>query len=230
MDWTVPEKPAQRCENLLVDAILNGTFPVNSSLPPERELAEKLGVTRPTLREVLQRLARAGWLEIHHGKSTRVRDYNREGNILILAAMIARQNPPPHSFVTQALAVRASIAPDYTRLAIGFDGARLAELLRGNLELPEDARRFTLADWDLHYQLSVSSRNPIYTLMLNSFYSLSLVIGDLYFKNPSARDCSRRFYADLQAFARSGDAEGAGELTRRVMQESIRLWEQAQAD
>ena len=37
-------------------------------LPSERDLADKIGVTRTTLREVLQRLARDGWLTIQHGK------------------------------------------------------------------------------------------------------------------------------------------------------------------
>ena len=86
--WTVPEKPAQLCENRLVAAILDGTFPVNSNLPAERDLATRLGVTRPTLREVLQRLARDGWLEIHHGRATRVRDYWREGNLVVLSSVV----------------------------------------------------------------------------------------------------------------------------------------------
>jgi len=63
MQWDTPMKPAELAENRLVEAILEGTFPINSSLPAERELAEMLGVTRPTLREVLQRLSRDGWLE-----------------------------------------------------------------------------------------------------------------------------------------------------------------------
>jgi len=95
-DWNPPHKPAQLCESRLISAILDGTFPINSSLPAERELAARLGVTRPTLREVLTRLDRAGWIEIHHGKPTRVRDYWREGNLMVLAALAqaARQLPP----------------------------------------------------------------------------------------------------------------------------------------
>ena len=75
MNWELPLRPAERVENRLIQAIVGGEFPINSTLPPERELARRLGVTRPTLREALQRLARDGWIEIHHGKSTRVRDY-----------------------------------------------------------------------------------------------------------------------------------------------------------
>ncbi len=90
--WEIPPKPAELAENRLVEAILDGTFPINSNLPPERELSESLGVTRPTLREALQRLSRDGWIEIHHGRATRVKDYWREGNLLILTAIAQHQD------------------------------------------------------------------------------------------------------------------------------------------
>jgi len=77
MDWQPVQKPAEMAESRLLEAILSGHFPINSNLPGERELAAQIGVTRPTLREALQRLARDGWLDIQHGKPTRVRDYWR---------------------------------------------------------------------------------------------------------------------------------------------------------
>src|SRR5512136_2779504 len=55
--WEAPARPAELAETRLISAILDGTFPINSNLPAERELATKLGVTRPTLREALQRPA-----------------------------------------------------------------------------------------------------------------------------------------------------------------------------
>ena len=64
--------PAAFAEEYIVDSIWNGKFPPGTILPAERELSELIGVTRTTLREVLQRLARDGWLTIQHGKPTRV--------------------------------------------------------------------------------------------------------------------------------------------------------------
>ena len=63
-------RPTQYAEKVLVTAILDGTYPTGTSLPNERNLAEQIGITRPTLRETLQRLAGEGWIKIHHGKPT----------------------------------------------------------------------------------------------------------------------------------------------------------------
>ncbi len=64
--------PAGIAEHYIVESIWKGKFAPGTILPAERELADSIGVTRTTLREVLQRLARDGWLTIQHGKGTRI--------------------------------------------------------------------------------------------------------------------------------------------------------------
>ena len=66
------QSPAALAEEYIVKSIWQDVFPAGSNLPSERDLADKIGVTRTTLREVLQRLARDGWLTIQHGKPTKV--------------------------------------------------------------------------------------------------------------------------------------------------------------
>lgn len=47
-----------------------GEFPVGSKIPTENELAELLGVSRPTVRQALDGLTRAGYLERIRGRGT----------------------------------------------------------------------------------------------------------------------------------------------------------------
>ena len=58
------QSPAGFAEEYIIESIWNNRFAPGSILPAERELSELIGVTRTTLREVLQRLARDGWLTI----------------------------------------------------------------------------------------------------------------------------------------------------------------------
>jgi GntR family negative regulator for fad regulon and positive regulator of fabA len=224
LNWQPPSKPAELTENRLIAAFLDGTFPVDSNLPAERELATRLGVTRPTLREALQRLARDGWLEIRQGKPTRIRNYWQEGSLAVLAAIARREENPPADFVPNLLSVRVLLAPAYTRLAVEKAPASIVDLLRSAAQLTDDPSAFSAFDWQLHRQLTICSGNPVFTLILNGFQNLYLEMGTRYFSLPRARQSSRGFYRDLLAAARNRDGASAAALAGRIMQESLGIW------
>ena len=56
------------CVEQLATAIRLGVYPVGSLLPPERELAERLAVSRATLREAIAALRQAGLIETRRGR------------------------------------------------------------------------------------------------------------------------------------------------------------------
>ncbi|SFB26327.1 GntR family transcriptional regulator, transcriptional repressor for pyruvate dehydrogenase complex [Nocardioides alpinus] len=56
------------CVEQLATAIRLGVYPVGSLLPPERELAERLAVSRATLREAIAALRQAGLIETKRGR------------------------------------------------------------------------------------------------------------------------------------------------------------------
>jgi GntR family negative regulator for fad regulon and positive regulator of fabA len=228
--WDSPLKPTELTESRLVEAILDGTFPSDSNLPPERELAEHLGVTRPTLREALQRLSRDGWIEIHHGKPTRVRDYWHEGNLLILNAIAKHQSTLPADFVPNLLEIRLLLAPAYTRLAMQNALNETIRLLESLQEVPDTAEAYTQADLQMHCRLTVLSGNPVFTLILNGFGDLYASMGYVYFQRQQNRDHSRSFYKKLLSAVLSNDPFMVEEVTRRVMEDSITLWSQALKD
>ncbi|EFL33101.1 transcriptional regulator [Streptomyces viridochromogenes DSM 40736] len=58
---------------LLRDRIKDGTYPADSLLPPQRELAAGLGVSRDTIQRVLRQLSDEGLLDIRQGSGSRVR-------------------------------------------------------------------------------------------------------------------------------------------------------------
>jgi len=56
------------CVEQLATAIRLGVFPFGSALPPERELAERMGVSRSTLREAIAALRTAGMVRTTRGR------------------------------------------------------------------------------------------------------------------------------------------------------------------
>jgi GntR family negative regulator for fad regulon and positive regulator of fabA len=225
MNWTPPLKPAELTEERLITAILNGTFPADSNLPAERELAVQLGVTRPTLREALQRLTRDGWLEIRQGKPTRVRNYLQEGNLAVLAAIAQHREKLPADFIPNLLYVRILMAPAYTRLAAEHNPQQVLALLDTYAALPETPEAYCDFDMQLHRTLTIASGNPVFTLIWNGFQNLYTMTGRIYFARLEGRQSSHRFYHDLQQCFQQHDAEGAAKLAEQVMTDSLKIWE-----
>jgi len=225
-DWSSPPRPHAHAEGALIEAILDGTFRAGSTLPGERTLAAQLGVTRPTLREALQRLARDGWLTVAHGKPTVVNDFWEQGGLNVLATLVKYPEHLPPDFISQLLEVRYHLAPAYTRAAVARAAGEIAAFLADATAL-ESPAQFAQFDWRLHHLLTIRSGNPIYTLILNGFRGFYEIIARQYFGPAAARELSRRFYADLRAVAAAGDAAAAEALCRAVMRDTMAAWSQS---
>ena len=227
-NWSAPQRPSDYAEQSLVTAILEGTFAPGDTLPGERALAAELGVTRPTLREALQRLARDGWLTVQQGKSTIVNNFWQDGGLNVLSALVQHSDHLPPNFVANLLEVRLHLAPAYTRAAVERSGDEVAVFLHGRTTLPDIPITYASFDWQLHRQLTLTSGNPIYTLILNGFANFYEEIAQLYFATKEARQLSRQFYDDLAIVAAAHDAATAERLTRAVMEASVQLWQETE--
>ncbi|MFN2134837.1 MAG: fatty acid metabolism transcriptional regulator FadR [Candidatus Promineifilaceae bacterium] len=227
--WSAPPRPNTYAEKMLISAILDGSFSPGDTLPGERTLAHELGITRPTLREAIQRLARDGWLTVRQGKPTVVNDFWREGGLNVLNTLVHHGGELPPGFVTHLLEVRLQLAPAYTKEAIAREPAAVATFTAGHVSLGDDAPSFARFDWDLHHLLTVSSGNPIYTLILNGFNEFYEELARIYFVPPAARTRSRHFYAALFDAANAQDSQRGEAICRETMADSIVVWHQARS-
>ena len=227
--WGRILKPAEITENRLINAILDGTFPPDSNLPGERELADSLGVTRPTLRETLQRLERDGWVEIHHGKPTRVKDYLKEGRLGVLNSLAEHLDCLSQDFVANLLNVRLAMAPMYTALAVKNAPDNVIAFLNQRNDLQDLPEEYAQFDWDLQHQLTLLSENPVFVMILNSFDDLYLKLAPRYFSTPEARQRSLTYYQVLAKAAQAGDIKLTKTLTEQVMQDSVNFWRQTES-
>lgn len=221
-----PARPNTYAEHSLITAILDGTFPPGSTLPGERTLAAELGITRPTLREAIQRLARDGWLTVRQGKPTEVNNFWRDGGLNVLSTLVEHGRYLPPNFVTNLLEVRLQLAPAYARAAVAHNPGEIDAFLTRHAQLPDSPTALARFDWQLHRLLTIASGNPIYTLILNGFADFYVELAELYFASEEARARSRAYYAELATAVANRDHTLAEILSRATMQESIHLWEQ----
>jgi DNA-binding FadR family transcriptional regulator len=64
--------------------IFTGGYRPGDKLPAERELADKYGISRLTLRKALGMLSQEGWIEISQGRNIVVKDYRTSVGIEVL--------------------------------------------------------------------------------------------------------------------------------------------------
>src|SRR5437899_595233 len=68
--------------------ILKGAYSPGDKLPPERRLAEELGVNRASLREAIKSLEQMGLVRTRQGDGTRVLDYMKTAGIELVSHLI----------------------------------------------------------------------------------------------------------------------------------------------
>ena len=115
----------------LVAEVTGGGLSAGEPLPSERRLAEVLGVSRPAVREALQRLAQAGFVDVRQGGATTVRDYRRSAGLDLLPRLLLKDGELDVSVAKSILEARLLIGPKVAELAA----------VRG---APEDSLRATV--------------------------------------------------------------------------------------
>lgn len=218
------QSPAGFAEEYIVKSIWNGHFAPGSILPAERELSELIGVTRTTLREVLQRLARDGWLTIQHGKPTKVNNFWETSGLNILETLARLDEDGMPELVDHLLSARTNISTIYIRAAIRKNPQRVVEALQKAEQLADTPKAFSDFDYTLNHDLALASENPIYVLVLNGFKGLYARIGQFYFSSDEARPLAREYYANLQAIAESGNYDESIKVVRDYGYDSAKIW------
>jgi len=158
----------------LEEALLEGTFPANSKLPSERELAERYGVSRNTVREAIQQLGARGLVRIRSRSGVFVSDQLRTGAPSPWGQLIA-DSPARRDDILEfrrvlegATAYFAALRcseEDVTRIRGAM--ARLDQARRDN-DLAAESR----IDVELHEAIAQASRNSMFLHLHGSIMKL----------------------------------------------------------
>src|SRR5262245_15159226 len=143
---------ASEIRDRLLEAIRTGELIPGDPLPSERVLCQEFGVARTSVREAIQGLVTAGYLE-------------RRGNRPVVAEMLPSLELSPDdrkTLVHQLFEVRLVIEPAMARLtcerASAEDRTELVELAA---DLPATLDEFRATDRTFHSTIARASGNPV---------------------------------------------------------------------
>lgn len=164
--------------------ILSGELPAGQQLPPERQLAQSMGVSRAVVNSGIVELENRGFLDVRPRVGTFVADYRRAGTMETLKSIMTyNRGRLRNEEIRSILEVRdaldklavADIIPHVTEL----DNMLLLEKVEA-IRQARDNRQAAEAAFAFQHELAMLSGNTLLPLIFRSFYSSVLVLWERF--------------------------------------------------
>lgn len=156
-----PTKASTEVAEQLLEAIKTGVFSPETKLPSEADLARRMGVSRPTVREALSALAAVGLIEARPGIGNFVRQPTES---MALQALFILES---EASCLEIMEARTALEPPLAELAARKRSQNQAEALEktceelARLASPDRFEEYFAADKRFHLTLVEAARNTL---------------------------------------------------------------------
>lgn len=195
--------------------ILSGELAPGDRLPPERDLAVRLGVSRPVVHEALLELESRGLVTVIPRVGTRINDFRREGSLALLESVFRHRNGPwEASLLRDTLELRRVIEVEAARQAARNRGDADVRTLHGIVEReascpPRDVATLVALDFALHHEIAMASGNRAYPMVLKSFEPAYVGLGTRFYRDEAVVPIVHAAHRDLVVAITARDPDGA---------------------
>jgi DNA-binding FadR family transcriptional regulator len=159
---------SQKLADKLRALIMSNQLGEGSRLPSERELSEKVKLSRTVVREALNRLKGEGLLKVQPS----LRAFVSRPDANIFGTYLRGIDEPKSKIFRDAQKLRLTLEPAITRLAAQRASAEQIEQLRQTVEkmeeLLEDGEQFIHLDTAFHTILAEASNNQVLLILTQS--------------------------------------------------------------
>lgn len=215
---------SDRIERQIVDLLIADELRPGDRLPPERELATLLGVSRPSVREAIRSLEAQGRLHVRHGQGVYVTDPKSQRH---LRASLADAEVP----VAELFAMREVLeVPAAGWAAEAGDTARidaaaqaLAELNEAAQDSPPDFHRLQALDAAFHMRLVEAAGNRFLRQTLGVLQEMLAASMETTLLVPGRLAKSRGQHEAILAAVRGADPAAARAAARRHIRDAHKV-------
>ncbi len=168
-----PVKPKRIADLVLEqirDLIYKGEIKPGEQIMPERELAELLGVSRPTIREAIQRLVSMGLLEQRQGQGTFVASPASESNPL--ASIMNGQDATLEELLEVRMGLECNAAVLAAMRATDEDISDLKKYIDAMVQDQSKGGLGNDADVSFHMSIAFATKNNIQINIMRNLYDL----------------------------------------------------------
>jgi len=145
----------------LLSVIRDGTYKIGDQSPPERELAERMGISRPLIREALSALQIAGIIESRPGDGTYVRRAIGDANLEECVLSVLEEGRDPIEVLEARMILEEGIVKLASKRAQPEDLIKMKKflVLEKNAAMDGDYQGYVKADQGFHLAIVATSRN-----------------------------------------------------------------------
>lgn len=206
----------------LQKSILQGEFLAGSRFPSERELTERFGASRSSVREAVGRLAQLGLVRTHPQSGTYVTDYRVEGSLDLLAHLMRHGERLDRDVVLSLLEFRRTAECFAVRKAVlaatAEDIIRLESIVVEESKSHLGFREMADCDYALHALIVQLSGNLVLQLLFNSFKPVYRYYVEFFFRLPGAPERTVEQHRRLLSAFRRRDPERAAKAMSEALQ------------
>jgi DNA-binding FadR family transcriptional regulator len=205
--------------------ILRGEYAVGDKLPPERKLAEELGVNRASLREAIKSLEHMGLVKTRQGDGTRVLDFMQTAGVELVSHLIVGDGAPNLQILLDVLDFRRWFGRETARLAAeratADDLKKLEQVAEKAADPAVDVNELLKLDFEFYVLLTHAAKNRVMQLLINTIRAAVLSYAPFFaqFYPPAAT--VRKHHKDLLKSVAQKDAEGSAKLADAYMKRAI---------
>lgn len=203
--------------------IIAGELKPGDHLPPERELAARMGISRSIVNSGILELAAKGFVAIRPRKGTEVVDFHHEGTPLALSSIM--------NYNRGKLDLKLFGDMLETRLLIEVECAQRAaknrsrEDLRILSKLLEEAWGDSLPsvagivdfNFNFHHRITLASGNTVYPMIFKSFEPVCRNLIGMYFASGDYRRQSIQEHQELYGAILARKRDEAGRLMEEIL-------------
>jgi GntR family transcriptional repressor for pyruvate dehydrogenase complex len=155
------------------ESVLNGSLKPGDQLPAERDLAQRLGVSRTAVREAVKTLREKGLVEAYSGRGTFVTDGTSQAarQSFDLMVKIGQQEGSPH-LAELRLILEPGIAALAAERVKDEDVTAMRDAVAVMERSQKDPEAYIEADLDFHLALAEAVANPLILSLIDSIVGL----------------------------------------------------------
>jgi DNA-binding FadR family transcriptional regulator len=154
----------------VTDLVARGEFKPGDRLPPERDLAKMLGVSRPTVREAMIALEIAGLVEVRVGAGAFVTDKAASGGAASNGRLFEGVGSSPLELIAARRTIEPEVAALAAQLATPDEVAAIAETV-AMIAAATDTPSHRAADHQFHVRIALASHNNILTAIVDECWA-----------------------------------------------------------